>query len=367
MTYNHKTNHSFTPNLEFWRSMERIFNSFPYWEEWNKYRSKESFISFYEIETKESFNIDDDEVDIYGNEISEVYVPRGSHTILLKQIPEEQRSKVPIGVRVNHTGRIIKFLSKCISNPDIVHKFQHFFECAYKFLVKILNFDEYNPIIRRHGLSDKDDANYESAREKFINKYIENERGIIKPIKFKEHFNSACRKHDVPFVMFTQYDECYVVHITDIFEEKIIRDLPKFLSHQDLKSANELFIEAYKQRDMGNHKDCLAKVREGMEAIRDYIYTKYSLSKSISLHNDMKELFNTYSNTVFDFSKIPETDPDKLKQITDYLRDSILLAIKLGNFGHHTLADPTLVEENTSIFSLGLISSLFPYLIYLLK
>ncbi len=64
--------------------------------------------------------------------------------------------------------------------------------------------------------------------------YINSEQGTIKPDQFEEFFNSACRKYHVPFVMFSQDDECYVVHITDIFTEKSIRDLPKFLSAPDL-------------------------------------------------------------------------------------------------------------------------------------
>ena len=52
--------------------------------------------------------------------------------------------------------------------------------------------------------------------------------------------------------------------------------------------------------------------------------------------------------TKFDYTKIPESDLSKLKIITDYLRDSVLLTVKLGNFGHHTLTNPSLVEKNIS-------------------
>lgn len=81
----------------------------------------------------------------------------------------------------------------------------------------------------------------------------------------------------------------------------------------------------------------------------------------------MEKLFNTYSTTVFDFAKIPETNPIKLNKITGYLRDSILLAVKFGNFGHHPLVNPSLAETNTSYFALGLVASVLPYLYYLLK
>lgn len=66
MTYSHTTNHSIEPKIEFWRAMENLFKSFPYWTGHNKYHSKHELISFFEIETKESFNVSDD-VDIYEN------------------------------------------------------------------------------------------------------------------------------------------------------------------------------------------------------------------------------------------------------------------------------------------------------------
>ncbi len=163
------------------------------------------------------------------------------------------------------------------------------------------------------------------------------------------------------------YDKCYVLHTTDIFIEKSIQELPIFLSQPDLQHANELFAEAFNQRNSGNNKECLANIREGLETIRDYIYNKYSLTKGTNLHSDLEKLFNKFSSTVFNYTKIPEEDPEKLKKIADYLRDSVLLAVKFGNFGHHTISNPDLLEGNTSHFTLGLIASILPYLNYILK
>lgn len=368
MTYSHSTNHSFDPKIEFWRPIENLFNSFPYWKEWNKYHSKNIFIRYYENETKESFDVYDDNVDIYGNKITELYVPRGAHNILLKTIPEEQRKNVPFGTRINYTGKIIKFLSKHISNPDTVHKFQHFLEYAYRFLVNIQNIDINNPIIRRHGLTDKKDANYERKKKEFIEKYIIDEKGIIKPGDFKDFFNSACRKHEVPFVMFTQNDECYVVHTTDIFVEKAILDTPVFLKNNYLKQANEYFIKAVTWRDKGDYKESLNNLRQAMEDIRDEIYKKYNLGKtSTSLHNDLTMLFDKYKTHVFDFSKIPQSDPNELEKIVTKLKESISLVVKITNIGSHKSSIPTLIEENTTLFVLGLVATIFPYLFYLLK
>jgi hypothetical protein len=230
-----------------------------------------------------------------------------------------------------------------------------------------VNLDKKNIIVKKHGLSGKDDPNYDKKKQDFLMNYINSEQGMIKPNQFKEFFNSSCRKYHVPFVMSSQDDECYVVHTTDIFTEKLIRELPKFLSTSDLKDANKLFIEAYRQRDMGKHKECLAKVREGMEAVRDHIYESYGLSRSKNLHNDMKKLFETHKGVVFDFNKIPESDKRNLEKMINYLEDSLLLAVKFANVGHHNLENPSLIEEKTSLFLLGLVSSLFPYLVYLLK
>lgn len=185
--------------------------------------------------------------------------------------------------------------------------------------------------------------------------------------EYLDKFNNVCRIHKVPFIIFPFYDKCYVVHTTDIFIEKVIQDLPIFLSHPDLRHTNKLFVESYRQRNSGNYKECLAKIRDGLEAIRDYIYNKYSLTSGTNLHNDMERLFNSFSSMVFDYTKIPEEDPVKLKKIVDYLRDSVLLAVKFGNFGHHTISNPDLLEDNTSYFTLGLIASILPYLNDILK
>jgi len=344
MTYTHKTNHSSAPPIKFWRPFENLFQGFPFWEGGSPYDSEpsERLIKYYEKRTHDPFDTHKVTGDIYSYAIRQTKGIR--HT-------------------VNYLGRLIKYLSNSIAKSDTVYKFQQFFESMYYYLREIIELNPKNKIVQQFGLEDKDYPYYEKLRNKLFN----NNGGLIKPNEYLDYFNSACRMYKVPFVMFTQNDECYVVHITDIFIEKIIRDLPKFLSHPNLNHANSIFIEAYRNRDMGNDKDCLAKVREGLEAVRDYIYNRYSLSKGTSLHYDMKGLFDQYSNTVFDFTRIPENRPTKLHQITDYLRDSLLLAVKFGNFGHHTLQNPNLVEENTSLFSLGLVASIFPYLLYLLK
>lgn len=369
MTYLHSTPHYFDPKIDFWRPIEKLFNGFPYWVNWNKYHSKNDFINYYETETKESFDIFDNDVDIYGNEITELYIPRGTHDIPLKAIPEKQRKDVPIGTRINHTGKIIKFLSKHISNPDTVYKFQHFLESAYKFIVNIQNIDINNPIIRRHGLIDKKDANFESRKKEFIEKYINNKKGIIRPSDFINFFNSACRKHGIPFAMFTQNDECYVVHITDIFIEKNILDTPIFLNNNNLKQANDYFVKAVTWRDKGNYKESLNNLRQAMEDIRDEIYKRYNLGEpSISLHNDLLNLFENYKDQVFNnFSKIPQSDPEKLKNIVSKLKENVSLAVKMTNIGSHKSSVPTLIEENTTLFALGLVATIFPYLFYLLK
>ena len=103
--------------------------------------------------------------------------------------------------------------------------------------------------------------------------------------------------------------------------------------------------------------------------IRDYIFSQYTSlpPPTTSPHNDFKILFDNHSSVVFDYSKIPETDLKKLNIITDYLKDVILLAIKFGNFGRHTLTNHRLVEANTSYLALGLVASILPYIFYLLR
>lgn len=368
MTYSHSTNHSFNPKIDFWRPIENLFNSFPYWEQWNKYHSKNDFINFYETKTKESFDVYDDDEDIYGKKLIELYTPRGAHNILLKDIPKDQRKNVRVGTRINHTGKIIKFLSKHISNPDTLHKFQRFIECAYKFLVNIQNFDINNPIIRSHGLNDESDVNYVGRKGEFNKKYINNEKGIIKPDIFKDYFNSACRKHGVPFIMFIQNDECYVIHTTDIFVEKAILNTPVFLKNNSLKQANDYFVKAVTWRDKGDFKESLNNLRQAMEDIRDEIFKKYTLGNpSISLHNDLMKLIKDHKDKVFDFSKIPQSDPKELEKIITKLKESISLLVKMTNIGSHKSSDPTLIEGNTTLFALGLASTILPYLFYLLK
>lgn len=369
MTYLHSSTHYFNPKIDFWRPIEKLFNGFPYWINWNKYHSKDKFINYYENETKESFDIYNNDVDIYGNEITEHYIPKGPSLILVKTITEELRNRSSIITEINHSGKIIKFLSKHISNPDTLYKFQHFIECAYKFLVNIQNFDINNPIIRSHGLGDKNSANYGIRKEEFIKNYINNDKGIIKPGDFKDFFNSACRKHGVPFVMFTQNDECYVVHITDIFTEKNILDTPIFLKNNNLKQANDYFVKAVTWRDKGNYKESLNNLRQAMEDIRDEIYKRYNLGEpSISLHNDLLKLFENYKDQVFNnFSKIPQSNPEKLENIVSKLKENVSLAVKMTNIGSHKSSVPTLIEENTTLFALGLVATIFPYLFYLLK
>lgn len=89
--------------------------------------------------------------------------------------------------------------------------------------------------------------------------------GLITPEEFLNFFNSICRKYRVPFVIFTQNDKCYVVHTTDVFVEKIIQELPCFLTNPDLKPANDYFIKAYKERDEGNFPESLNNIRKGIK------------------------------------------------------------------------------------------------------
>jgi len=366
MSYSHKTKNAYSPNLEFWRSIENLLEAFPYRQGNTSYLSSDEFIKYYERKYNESFDVDYNDTDIYGNQLTREYIRSFIRRIYLDEIDSMKRMNISpekIHKSRNSTGRVVKFLSNSISNSDTVYKFQHFFESIYYYLNDINNINPDLEVIRRHGLDDKNNAQFPTRWERFKNM----NGGLMQVSDLPTRFNEICRAHHVPFVMFVSNDNCYTVHTTDIFVEKIIQDLPFFLTDPNLKGANRLFINAYKFRDEGNHKECLAKVREGIEAVRDYIYTQYSLIKSTSVHKDFKELFNTYSATVFDFTKIPEDDSNKLKKIIDYLRDTILLAVKMGNFGHHTLTRPQLLEENSSLFTLGLISSIIPYIVFLLK
>jgi len=349
--------------------MENLLTSFPYRHGSTGYIPSNEFINnFYERRYEEKFDVDNNNSDIYGNPIIRKYIWSGSgrQKLYLDEMDEEQKRAIQprqINKNINAMGKVIKFLSISISNPDKVYKFQHFLESTFYFLEQIIVLNPELSVIRSAGLSDQSQAIYERRKSEYLNK----NGGMMSLKELLDKFNSICRIHKIPFVMFTFYNECYLVHTTDIFIEKSIRDLPIFLSNPDLKIANEFFIEAYRKSKSGDDKECLAKIREGLEAIRDYIYTKYTLTKSTNLHNDMERLFNNFSRTVFDYSKIPEDDPTKLNKFTHYLRDSVLLVVKLGNFGHHTISNPSLIEINTSYFALGLIASVLPYLNYLLK
>ncbi len=365
MTYAHSSNNSFTPSNEFWKMIENLFLKFPFCEHSHEFNSRDEIIKYYEERYIESFDIIDDDNDIYGNKLKvEFYEDQKVKDLNFPRIQREA-FQAKFKIRINHLGKVIRFLSNHISNAGTVYKFKHFFESMYYYLKDIHDTNPKIRMIQRRGLDDKTRANYESSKKSFL----KIDGGFIKPNEFMDYFNSTCIKHSVPFIMFILYDQCFVVHTTDLFIEKAIQELPVFLSHPNLKHANELFVEAYRKKKSGDDIDCLAKVRNGIEAIRDYIYSKYtSLPPTThSPHHDLKILFDNHSTTVFDYAKIPESDPSKLKIITDYLRDTVLLTVKLGNFGHHTLANPSLVEENISQSALGLVASIFPYLFYLLK
>ncbi len=371
MTYSHKTNHSFTPPIEFWRPIENLIISFPFWSGGNRWKSHYGLIKFYEMQTQESFDINDNDRDVHGNLLQEGFISKGLRDIAIKNIPFPKRQLIPpdkIMYHTNELGKIVKFLSSHISKPDTVYKFQHFFECMYMYLKDVHNFNPNNDVIRSHGLGNKEDANYKTKKEKFIKNYIESETGLIKLKDFKDYFNSVCRKYDVPFVMYEQKEECYVVHTTDIFIEKIIQNIPLFLKHPNLNQANDYFIKAYNERDKSNYSECLNNIRKGMEEIRDFIYNQYPLSnKTGNLSTDLKMLFNIHSNIVFDYTKIPETDSNRINKVVNYLEGSVLLCVKITNIGSHSSSVPNLIEENTTLFALGLVASIFPYFFYLLK
>ncbi len=366
MSYSHRTNHSFSPDLEFWRLIEILISTFPYKQGNTEYLSKEEFIRYYETRYNERFDVDYSDRGIDGKLLSRSYILVRPQRRYLDEIPVMQRNLIApdkILKQKNPNGRILKFLSNAISDSDKVYKFEHFFESVYYYLIDIINLNPDLPVIRQNGLENRTKPDFSQRWEKFKT----SNGGLLEASDLINKFNEICRAHSAPFVMFTFNQDCYVVHTTDIFIEKIIQDLPLFLSDPNIKDANNFFIKAYTQRDDGNYKDSLAKTREGIEVIRDYIYTRYSLFKSTSVHNDFKELFDIHSAVVFDFTKIPEDDSTKLDKIIGYLRDSILLAVKMGNFGHHTLTRPHLLEENTSIFTLGLVASIIPYILYLLR
>lgn len=366
MSYSHKTTHSFSPDLEFWKSIENFVETFPYKQGKTGFLTSDEFIKYYERKYNESFDVDYSDTDVYGKSLSREFIWNPNQRSYLDEMDSMHRNMInpsKIKRKLNPTGLVVKFLSNSISNPDKVYKFQHFFESSYYYLIDILNLNPESPVIRGHGLDDQNNSQFQIRWERFKNA----NGGLMKATKFIYEFNKICRIHNTPFAMFIFNDNCYIIHTTDIFIEKLIQDIPLFLTDPNLQEANKFFIKAYTLRDEGKHKDCLAKVREGIEAVRDYIYTCYNLTKSTSVHNDFKELFNTHSTSVFDFTKIPEDNSDKLNKIVGHIRESVLVAVKIGNFGHHTLTRPHLLEENTSIFTLGLISSILPYMIYLLK
>jgi len=366
MSYSHRTNHSFSPDLEFWRSVEIFIEAFPYVQGNKGGLKSDDFLNYYEQKCNESFDIRFNDTDVYGRSLSRAFIWNPSHRSYLDEMGSIQRNNInptKIQQERNSTGRVVKFLSNSISNPDKVYKFQHFFESAYYYLIDILNLNPDLPIVGQYGLDDRNNPQFQTRWDNFKTA----NGGLLQATDFINGFNKICRVHNVPFIMFVLNDNCYVVHTTDIFVEKIIQEIPLFLIDPDLSGANNLLIQAYVQRSEGNHKNCLTKMREGLEAIRDYIYNRYNLTKSTSVHNDFGHLFNTHAATVFDFTKIPEDDPIKLKKIVDYIRDTVLLTVKKGNFGPHTLTRPHLLEENTSIFALGLVASVIPYVIYLLQ
>ena len=366
MSYSHRTNQSFSPDLEFWRLIEILISTFPYKQGNTEYLTKEEFIRYYETRYNERFDVDYSDRGIDGKLLSRSYILVRPQRRYLDEMPAMERRLIApdkILKQKNPNGRILKFLSNAISDSDKVYKFQHFFESVYYYLMDINNLNPDLPIIRQNGLENRSRPDFSTKWERY--KSING--GLMELSDLINNFNEICRVHSVPFVMFTFKQECYVVHTTDIFIEKLIQDLPLFLSDPDLSEANTFFIKAYTLRDEGNFKDSLAKTREGIEVVRDYIYTRYGLTKSTSVHKDFRELFDTHSTIAFDFTKIPEDDSTKLNKIIEYLKDSILLVVKMGNFGHHTLTRPHLLEENTSIFALGLISSTIPYILYLLR
>ncbi|MFW9939440.1 MAG: hypothetical protein ACFFFT_00270 [Candidatus Thorarchaeota archaeon] len=366
MSYSHRTNHAFSPDMEFWRSIEIFIEAFPYKQGNKKSLMEDEYITYYERRYNERFDVDFNDSDVYGKSLSRKFIWNLNQRIYLDEMDPVQRQNIDIG-RIrrenNYTGRVVKFLSNSITNPNNVYKFEHYFESAYYYLVEILNLNPDLPIIRHHGLDDQNNAQFQVRWDSF---QVAN-GGLLQPNEFVNEFNRVCRAHSVPFVMCVFNDDCYVIHTTDIFVEKTIQEIPLFLTDPDLQGANHLFIQAYVLRSEGNYKDCLAKAREGLEAVRDCIYDRYNLPKSRSVHNDYKRLFTNHVSTVFDFTKIPEDNSSELKKIVEYLKCTVLLTVKMGNFGHHTLSRPQLLEESTAIFTLGLVASVIPFIFYLLK
>lgn len=365
MTYSHSTQITHDPSIEFWRSLEILLSAFPYNQGNASFLTKEEFIVYYETKYHERFDTDFNDTDIYGKSLIREFII-GRQKVFLDQMSATERNAIQPDIIQrdrNYLGRIIKFLSDSIKNQERVHKFQHFIEAIYFYLVEIHELNPNLPLIRQHGLENRDNAQFQTRYERFRSR----EGGLLNPTDFKDKFNEICLIHEVPFLMVIIYDKCFVIHTTDIFVEKIIQSIPIFLIQPELQEANRKFIDSYVAKSRGEHKECLAKVREGLELIRDYIFDNYHLTPSTSVHNDFEQLFNNHSSVVFNFTRIPEDDPVKRSKIENYIRDTILLVVKMGNFGHHTISRPQLLDENTSNLSLGLIASIVPYIIYLLK
>ena len=136
MKYSHKTTHSFTPPIEFWRSIENLFLSFPFRKDGNIFKSRDELIKYYEMKTQEVFDIDDEGLDIYGNKFRKEFLKKWNRDILLSDIPKSKKKLISPGniiVKTNHLGKIIKFLSTNVSNSETVFKFQHFIESIYQY------------------------------------------------------------------------------------------------------------------------------------------------------------------------------------------------------------------------------------------
>jgi len=366
MSYSHITTNSHNPTLDFWRSLEILIAAFPYRQGIASFISKSEFITYYETKFNERFDTDYNESDVYGKPLTREFIWSGSQRTYLDQIGSMQKMNIEpskIQRTFNDLGRIIKFLNTSISNEAKVRKFQHFIEAVYYYLVDIHNLNPDLAIIRQHGLDNQDHGQFQIRLERFNNR----DGGLMDTNSFSNRFNDICLTHKVPFMMVVFKDQCFVIHTTDKFIEKIIQNIPLFITHPDLEPANQLFINSYVSKTEGDHQGCLAKAREGLDSVRDYIFNHYGLTPSNSVHNDMKQLFNSHSSVVFDYTKIPEDDSGKLAKIVEYLRDSILLAVKMGNFGHHPISRSQLLDENISNFTLGLIASIIPYLVFLLR
>ena len=95
MTYSHKTNHSFTPPIEFWRPIENLIISFPLWSGGNRWKSHNGLIKFYEMQTHESFDINDNDRDIYGNWLQEAFIFKGLRKTPITNIQSRERQQIP--------------------------------------------------------------------------------------------------------------------------------------------------------------------------------------------------------------------------------------------------------------------------------